>query len=237
MTPESTAASSIGGFLWWLSDVVFKWVPGTVMDVVGTGVPAPAGEPSPITSTPIVEPVSAPQVVEYLQTASAPEAYQRLYQNWSTFVAISLLFSLCLGALAVYCSIRVFQIRQLERRKFAAAQRTVAAHDVPKTQLRWNRILEQAKGESEQAWRLAILEADIMLNELLDTLGYRGDTMADKMRGVDRAAFNTIDLAWEAHKIRNRIAHEGAAHHLSARETRRVIALYERALKEFRYIE
>ncbi len=61
--------------------------------------------------------------------------------------------------------------------------------------------------------------------------------MADKMRGVDRANFNTIDLAWEAHRIRNKIAHEGDAHHMSAREVRRVIALFERVLKEFHYIQ
>ena len=76
-----------------------------------------------------------------------------------------------------------------------------------------------------------------MLNELLDVMGYKGETMADKMRGVDRASFNSIDLAWEAHKIRNRIAHDGSAHQLTARETRRVIALYEKVLKESRFIE
>ncbi len=122
------------------------------MTVAGTGVP-PEGGPSPI-ATPITHAVSAPEVVQYLQVASAPGAYDRLFHNWSTFVAFSLLISLCFGALCIYCTIRVFQIRQLERRKFAAAQRTVAAHDVPKTHLRWNRVFEQAKGDSAQGWRL-----------------------------------------------------------------------------------
>lgn len=220
--------------LWFLGEITFKWVPGTVATIVGTGVPPPGGA-SP--SSAIMSPVTAPEVVQYLQVASAPGVYDSLFQKWSTFVAFSLLFSLCLAALAIYCSIRVWQIRQIERRKFAAAQRTVAAHDVPKTLLRWNRVLEQAHGESPHGWRLAILEADIMLNELLDVLGYRGETMADKMRKVDRVNFHTIDLAWEAHKIRNKIVHEGDSHSLNAREARRVIALYEKILKEFRYFE
>ena len=88
-----------------------------------------------------------------------------------------------------------------------------------------------------ESWRLAILEADIMLNELLDLQGYKGETMADKMKQADRANFNTIDAAWEAHKVRNRIAHEGEGHEISAREARRVIDLYERVLKEFRIVE
>ncbi len=236
MDSNPTPGNSITSALWFLSEVAFKWIPGAVMTVAGTGVPTPPGEASPL-STPITTPVSAPEVVQYLQLASAPGAYDRLFQQWSTFVALSLLISLCLGALAIYCSIRVFQIRQIERRKFASAQRTVVAHDVPKTQLRWNRILEQAGSDSEQSWRLAILEADIMLNELLDVMGYKGETMADKMRGVDRMNFNSIDLAWEAHRIRNRIAHDGTAHELTSRETRRVIALYEKVLKEARYIQ
>ncbi len=235
MDSNPTPGSSIGAALWFLGEVAFKWIPGAVVSISGTGVPAPSGEASPF-ATPITAPVTAPQIVQYLQTASAPGAYDRLFQQWSTFVAFSLLISLLLGALSIYCSIRVFQIRQIERRRFAAAQRTVVAHDVPKTQLRWNRILEQAGSDSEQSWRLAILEADIMLNELLDVMGYRGETMADKMRGVDRTNFNSIDLAWEAHKIRNKIAHDGSAHQLTPRETRRVIALYEKVLKESRFI-
>lgn len=235
MTAEPTLGGSFAWALWFLGEVAFKWVPGTVATLVGTGAPLPPDMPSPV-STIITSPVTAPEVVRYLQLASAPEAYASLFQQWSTFVALSLIFSLCLAALSIYCSIRVFQVRQLERRKFEAAQRTVVAQDLPKTQLRWSRVLEQAGSESEQNHRLAILEADIMLNELLDVLGYKGETMADKMRGVDRISFNTIDLAWEAHKIRNKIAHEGTAHPVSAREARRVIGLYEKVLKEFNYI-
>ena len=40
---------------------------------------------------------------------------------------------------------------------------------MPRTQLRWNGILEEANSDDERKWRLAILEADIMLNELLES--------------------------------------------------------------------
>ncbi len=233
MEPTLTTDGSIGWSLWFLSELAFKWVPGTVASIVGTG--AGSG-PDPVTTI-ITTPVSAPQVVEYLQMASAPGAYDAIFHKWSTFVAFSLLFSLSFIALIIYCCVRVFQIRQKERHRFAAAQNAVAAHDTPKVQLRWNRILEQVSGDNPKAARLAILEADIMLNELLDVLGYKGETMADKMRNVDRANFNTIDLAWEAHKVRNRIAHDGDAHTMTEREIRRVIALYERVLREFHYIQ
>ena len=233
MSPDPSVGGSLSWALWFLGEIAFKWIPGAVVSVTGT---APSSENIP-PPTAITAPVSAPQVVDYLQTASAPGAYDNVFQAWSTFVAFSVLFTLGMSALIIYCCIRMFQIRQTERRRFAALQQTVTAHDVPKTQLRWARILEESNSENERTWRLAILEADIMLNELLDVLAYKGETIADKMRGVDRANFNTIDLAWEAHRFRNQIAHEASPHLLNAREVRRVIGLYERVFKEFKFVE
>ena len=138
-----------------------------------------------------------------------------------------------------YCStplVRVWQIRQHEWAKAQAAGASVAHKDVPKSQLRWNHILERAHSNDEKSWRLAILEADMMLNELLDMLGYRGETMADKMKQAGRAQFQTIDLAWEAHRVRNTIAHQGSLQSLSAHETRRVIGLYGQVFREFRFV-
>ncbi len=228
----SDPGNPVGGALYFLSELSFKWVPGVITSIYGESA---FNGPNPVTTI-ITTPVSAPQVFEYLQMASTPGAYDTLFQRWGEFVALSFLVSICAAAIVTYCCVRVFQIRQVERHRFAAAQRSVAAHDTPKTQLRWSRILQQSEGEDQKAARLAILEADIMLNELLDVLGYKGETMADKMRQVDRANFNTIDLAWEAHKIRNRIAHDGDAHEMSSREIRRVIDLYERVLKEFHFV-
>ncbi len=236
MEPQPTLVGSVAYAFWFLGEVAFKWVPGTALTVVGEGVPPPPGPPAPMLP-PVTAPVTYPDVVQFLQTASAPGVYETIFQRWSVFVGISLLLSLILAALVIYCCVRIFQLRQVERRRFLAMQRPVAAKDVPKTHLRWNRILEQARGDDPQGWRLAILEADIMLNELLDTLGYKGETIADKMRVVERGDFNTIDLAWEAHRVRNKIAHEGLAHPIDQREGRRVITMYERVFREFQFIE
>jgi hypothetical protein len=236
-TPGPSIGDAFAWAFWFLGEVAFKWIPGTAVTIAGTGTPPPPGTPPAPTLMPIQNPVTVPQVVDYLQTASAPGVYDSLFHNWSVFVAVSLFVSLLMGALVIYCIIRIQQIRYHERRKFEAAAHTVVAHDIPQTHLRWNRIVEQARGESEQGRRLAILEADIMLNELLDTLGLKGETIADKMKRADRVSFRTIDLAWEAHKIRNKIAHEGAGWHLSEEETQRVIALYERVFREFHFVE
>ena len=61
--------------------------------------------------------------------------------------------------------------------------------------------------------------------------------MADKMRQVARGDFNTIDVAWEAHRARNAIAHQGIGAPLSSREAGRIISLYEKIFREFNFIE
>ena len=101
---------------------------------------------------------------------------------------------------------------------------------------KWQRVQEHMESPSQSDWKLAILEADIMLDEMLDSVGYRGETMGDKLKSVEKSDFLTLDLAWEAHKIRNAIAHEGAEFTIDQREARRVISLYERVFQEFEFI-
>jgi hypothetical protein len=105
-----------------------------------------------------------------------------------------------------------------------------------KTNHKWERVLSHLNSQSQNDWKFAILEADIMLGDLLETLEYQGPTMADKLKAVDPADFKSIEAAWEAHKIRNTIAHEGADYVLSDREARRVIDLYASVFKEFKII-
>lgn len=225
------------GFHWafnFLGQLAFQWVPATIITLKESGTPGGASFASPPIGP---SPASAQQVADYLQAASVPAAYNALVRDWGIFVALSLFICLLLAALVTYCVIRIFQIRRHEALKFEAASQTVAAHDMPRSQLRWNRIMEEIRSGIEQNLRLAILEADIMLNELLDVLGYKGETMADKMRQVDRANFNTIDLAWEAHRARNTIAHQGTGVSLGTQEANRIINLYGKIFREFKYIE
>lgn len=222
-----TLSGAFANIAWFIGDVAFTWVPATVGTITGT---APGASP-PLSF--ISQPITASQVVAYLQ---ASPGYGSLYVHWAEFVAISIVLSILLAALIVYSYLRLMEVRRHEEESIAAAAHPVAAHDVSRTHLRWARLEEEANSDDEKRWRLAILEADIMLNELLDILGYRGETMADKMKQVDRANFRTIDMAWEAHRARNQIAHQGSSHLLSQRETRHIMGLYEQVFREFKLI-
>lgn len=99
---------------------------------------------------------------------------------------------------------------------------------------RWNTVIGYMQGNEEAIWRIGILEADNLLDELLIDRGYQGLTMADRLKV---ASFNTIDLAWAAHKVRNRIAHEGSKFILTDRIARNTLELYRAIFKEFKIFE
>jgi hypothetical protein len=210
-------------------------MPAVAATVTGAGgVSAPAAVPSFI--NPISLPVTTTDISTFLQASLGPVSYQSVTQGWGGFVAISYTISFILAAWLVYSATHIRRIRKFESLAYAQKLHSVTHRDIPQTQLRWHRVKEKIMSDNEQSWRVAILEADVMLNELLDTLGYKGHTMTDKMRQAERTNFRSIDLAWEAHRVRNRVAHEGEALHLDEQMARHTIGMYEHVFKEFHFL-
>lgn len=190
----------------------------------------------------VYQPVVQPTVPAESNSTDVP-GFDTLATLWIILLPIGIFVSLLLAMWVVYSYIRLKQIRLAENSKlhekaFSGLSAFTGTSSGPsKMQLRWERIVDQSHSTNENDWRQAILDADIMLDELLEAQGYRGDTMGDKLKQVEKSDFLTIDMAWEAHKVRNRVAHEGSAHSLNDREVRRVINLFERVFKEFHLID
>ena len=91
-----------------------------------------------------------------------------------------------------------------------------------------------ASGDQAQ-WRLAIIEADVMLDNLLKTLPIPGITVAEKLTNANRKNFTTLDDAWDAHKVRNRIAHDGSNFVLSEKLAYDTVRKFKNVFAEFDY--
>jgi hypothetical protein len=142
---------------------------------------------------------------------------------------------LTLGLLAgiIYITIRTNQIRAREVARIKAA---IPKNAKPRSNERWEKVVEHVRSENPSDWRLAIIEADIILDELLTKMGYQGDSLGEKLKQMTKGDVKSIDQAWEAHKIRNQIAHEGGDFILTQRETKRVIDMYTAVFSELKYI-
>lgn len=103
-------------------------------------------------------------------------------------------------------------------------------------EIRWPHIQDLIKSYNENDWRQAIIEADIILEEMLEKMQYNGVTIGDKLKNVERSDFVNLDRAWSAHKIRNQIAHDGSNFKLTRDLAEKTIKDFEAVFKEFYYI-
>jgi hypothetical protein len=166
--------------------------------------------------------------------------------NWigsSLFgVSIPHFFSVFFGILTViflfvifYSSIRIREIEIDEKKKKEEKLSALLPAASPKHE-KWQLIEGHMFSNNPSEWRLAIIEADTILEELTIKLGLQGDTLGDRLKSAVPAEFNNIQTAWEAHKVRNRIAHDGSSYELTHAEANRVIRMYEDVFNEFNYI-
>ena len=95
-------------------------------------------------------------------------------------------------------------------------------------QSRWERIERTFRAE-EVGPRMAVIDADKLLDHALKQSGFKGETMADRMRSAE-ASLKNYDAVWSAHKLRNKLVHEQDMV-LSNNHAREALRIFQRALK------
>lgn len=96
-------------------------------------------------------------------------------------------------------------------------------------QNRWS-IVQTMTSQGGNGLRQAIMEADKLLDYVLQGKGYRGETMAERMRSANRE-FSRRNDVWAAHKLRNALAHE-VDFDLVPSQVKQSIKAFERAIKD-----
>jgi len=150
---------------------------------------------------------------------------------WVLFTSISYFVAFVSLGVLIYATIRLHQIKEEEHHEYTTLEQKQAEDMLERT--RWAHIAELIESHQESDWRQAIIEADIMLDDVLKQAGYVGDTLGEKLKQANPQQFRTLQDAWEAHKVRNQIAHQGSAFQLSGQLAYRTIGHYKNAFQEF----
>lgn len=103
--------------------------------------------------------------------------------------------------------------------------------DIERFNQSWQDVLSHLNSANESEWKLAIIEADKLVDDLLIQKGYQGESLAERLNMVDKKSMKSFELLWEAHKMRNRIAHK-LDFKINRSEALRALSYYEEALKE-----
>jgi hypothetical protein len=149
---------------------------------------------------------------------------------------VALILTLVLITVIVYSKMRLRQLKKEEDAIDLKREVGEVAPEEPELNKKWIQVQEHINSTNPNDWRMAIIEADIMLGEILTKAGYYGDTIGEQLKSIEDSDMLTLQSAWEAHKARNLIAHEGGNFELNDREAKRIIGLFEQVFKEFYYI-
>lgn len=169
----------------------------------------------------------------------------KLYSDLKIFATVIVII---LITIILYCLVRLYEIKYPPKAKGVAPAVGVAGdttvplgdhaaphHHIGRNEI-WEGIRAKVLSDNPSDWRLGIIEADIYLDRLLDQKGVFGDTLGDKLKAMTDQQLPSLQLAWEAHKVRNRIAHEGAEYTLTQPEARRTLSYFEIVFRDLEVI-
>jgi hypothetical protein len=173
------------------------------------------------------------------------DAFSRFF---SGLKIVATLLVIILITIILYCLVRLYEIEQegKPKKESKATSKTVNALNDSGTLVQnvevkenpvWTSVRSKLLSDNQSDWRLAIIEADIYLDRVLDQKGFYGDTLGDKLKQIDSEKLPSVQIAWEAHKVRNRIAHDGSDFTLTMPEARRVLSYYEIVFRDLEVID
>jgi hypothetical protein len=96
---------------------------------------------------------------------------------------------------------------------------------------RWRRVLKRASLASPDSLRMAVVEADSLVNDVLGQLGFEGKHMADRLVNLNPDEYATLNALWRAHRVRNDLVHT-PGFFLSPEDAGKLLSDYEAFLKE-----
>lgn len=99
----------------------------------------------------------------------------------------------------------------------------------------WKEVQALMQKDDAHAWAMAIVKADSILDSVLQTrLGEssRGSTLGERLKNMEnKLDRDTLQSAWDAHRVRNQIAHGES--NISRIQVQTAIASFRKILNEF----
>jgi hypothetical protein len=165
-----------------------------------------------------------------ISVAGAAEIFQII---WLVIIVIGYCVTFFFLYLYIYASIGIGKLTAIETERVKAHEKAFAMKREGAIQSnRFTHVREHIESDNPNDWKHAIIEADIILDKALKQLGYAGASLGERLRSITPSMLATIDDAWEAHKIRNHIAHSGPDFVLTHKIAKEAVLRYERVFTE-----
>lgn len=153
---------------------------------------------------------------------------------WSFIAVTAYILTIIMLVIYVFAAVRRNLYMGLMTQELRDAEKLYEEqHSSVKHSNRLADVFAHSASDNPNDWKLAIIEADIILDDTLKKRGYTGSSLGERLKSIGSGQLDSLNDAWEAHKIRNRIAHDGADFVLTKRIAEETISRYKRVLSEF----
>ncbi len=153
-----------------------------------------------------------------------------------TLKSLGFVFSVVFFVGTIFSLYQQYHLFEIRRKKIAKLFKVKFIKQDPKRE-RWENIKKHFHSQNPSEWRVAIIDADVMLEDMVTSFGYTNGSFGEKLKSVKREHNPWLDDAWYVHILRNKLAHEGASYHLSEREAYQAMKIYENLFYSLGYIK
>jgi hypothetical protein len=151
--------------------------------------------------------------------------------------AIVMILDLLLVAVAIYALNKLWKYRPKfvydprKWQRYVKTKKKKVDLSSPVVLSAWSKIQSKVKENTPDSMRLAVIEADGILDEVLKRMGLGGETLADRLGNLKPGQYHSLDRVWDAHRLRNNLVHT-PDFPVSIPKAEEAIAAYESFLKE-----
>ncbi|MDP3954103.1 MAG: hypothetical protein Q8Q06_01635 [bacterium] len=117
------------------------------------------------------------------------------------------------------------------RAKQAAESLNPPASAVSAYDARWEEIKNHANSFNTAEWKLAVIEADKLVDTALKAAGFPGETMGEMLTLIKSEQLPEIGNLWEAHKLRNLLVHD-PSYEMRHNDAIAAVEVFERIIRE-----
>lgn len=108
---------------------------------------------------------------------------------------------------------------------------TYRPYGFPKMRRRWQRIMKRLDTGNEAEYKLAVIEADGLLDDMLKKMRLPGETVDDRIQRITPIMIDNVAELKAAHQMRNSIVYD-PDYRLNVSEAKRLLLVYQRTFED-----
>lgn len=161
--------------------------------------------------------------------------------NYHTLVAdiriVAMILTIIFGAIFIIVLRKIWSLGVVKEElaelkgEFKAPAGTKTAYDN-----RWQEIRSHVESFIEAEWKLAVIEGDKFVDDVLKTAGFAGESMGERLMLIKPDQIVNLQYLWDAHKLRNFLVHD-PDFRLTHQQALFAINAFESVLKELSAID